>query len=148
MALVRTQRAQPVRRWAIDPFQEFDRLFDDMGSPFVTRTETFTYPMDLFETDEQLVLEMAVPGLSADQLDISIEGRQLSVRATLPEAPDDEKRRYWLQSIPRGEVSRTIRLPVAVDVDAIRANVHDGMLSLTMPKQSEAKVRRIAIGNG
>ncbi len=148
MALVRTQRTQPVRRWAIDPFQEFDRLFDMSASPFVTRTETTTYPMDLFETDDQLVLEMAVPGLTGDGLDISIEGRQLSVRATLPEAPDDESRRYWLQSIPRGDVSRTVRLPVAVDVDAIEATVNDGMLRLTMPKQSEAKVRKIAIGNG
>jgi len=147
MALVRTQRALPVRRWAIDPFQELDRMFDDASSPFLTRTATLTYPMDLYETDEHLVLEMAVPGLDADALDISIEGRQLSVRANVAEPEDAEKRRYWLQSIPRGDMSRTVRLPVAVDVDAIQAAAHEGMLRLVMPKQSEAKVRRIAIGN-
>jgi HSP20 family protein len=108
---------------------------------------TMSYPVDLYETEESIVLEMAVPGVRVEDLDISIEGRQLSTQGTLPER-EGEGRRYWLQNIPHGQFSRTITLPVTVEVDNIEARVHDGLLVLTMPKVAEARARRIAISNG
>lgn len=144
MALVRNARTLPVRRYALDPFEEFDRMLGEFTAPFQGRSEWMGYPMDLYETDSDLVLEMAVPGVKTEDLDISIEGRQLSVRGRLPESEEDN-RRYWLQSIPRGDVSRTVKLPAAVEVDKIHAHVVDGMLTLTMPKLAEAKVHKIAI---
>ena len=144
MALVRNARTLPVRRYALDPFEEFDRMLGEFTAPFQGRSEWMGYPIDLYETDSDLVLEMAVPGVKTEDLDISIEGRQLSVRGRLPES-DEDNRRYWLQSIPRGDVSRTVKLPAAVEVDKIQAHVVDGMLTLTMPKLAEAKVHKIAI---
>lgn len=144
MALVRNARTLPVRRFAIDPFEEFDRMLGEFAGPLQGRTEWMSYPIDLYETDSDLVLEMAVPGVRTEDLDISIEGRQLSVRGHLPEL-EENGRRYWLQSIPRGDVSRTVKLPAAVEVDRIRAHVADGMLVLTMPKLAESKVHKITI---
>jgi len=144
MALVRNARTLPVRRYALDPFEEFDRMLGEFTAPLQGRSEWMGYPLDLYETDTDLVLEMAVPGVKTEDLDISIEGRQLSVRGRLPESEEDN-RRYWLQSIPRGDVSRTVKLPAAVEVDKIQAHVVDGMLTLTMPKLAEAKVHKIAI---
>jgi len=145
MALVRNTRTLPVRRFGLDPFDEFDRMLEEFGgSPFQRGGEWVSYPIDLYETDSDLVLEMAVPGLRAEDLDISIEGRQLSIRGKLPEAGEEE-RRYWLQGIPRGDMSRTVKLPAAVEVDRIEAHVADGMLRLSMPKLAEAKVHKIAI---
>lgn len=145
MALVRNTRTLPVRRYALDPFEEFDRMLERFGSaPFQQSDQWVSYPIDLYETDSDLVLEMAVPGLRGEDLDISIEGRQLSIRGKLPEA-DDDGRRYWLQGIPRGDMSRTVKLPAAVEVDKIEARVSDGMLQLSMPKLAEAKVHKIAI---
>ena len=145
MALVRTTRNVPVR-WAIgdDPFSAIDRLFQDLGGSIGNRDDAAT-PMDLYETDEALVVELVVPGVKADDLDISIEGRQLSIRGTLPAPPEGEQRRYWLQSVPRGAFARTVRLPVNVDVDQVQADVHDGMLTLRLAKVAEAKVRKIEV---
>jgi len=145
MALVRTTRNVPVR-WALgdDPFSAIDRLFQDLGGSIGNRDDAAT-PMDLYETDEALVVELVVPGVEADDLDISIEGRQLSIRGTLPPLPEGEQRRYWLQSIPRGAFARTVRLPVNVDVDQVQADVHDGMLTLRLAKVAEAKVRKIEV---
>jgi HSP20 family protein len=144
MALVRNARTLPIRRFALDPFEGFDRMLGEFAAPFPGRGEWLGYPIDLYETDAELVLEMAVPGVKTEDLDISIEGRQVSVRGRLPE-PEEDSRRYWLQSIPRGDVSRTVKLPAAVEVDRIEAHVVDGMLTLTMPKLAEAKVHKIAI---
>ena len=103
-----------------------------------------SYPVDLYETGDQLVLEMAVPGIRVDDLDIGIERRQLTIRGNFA-ASNDESRRYWVQSIPHGELSRTLRLPVPVVAEQIQARVHDGLLTLTLPKVAEAKAKRIVI---
>jgi HSP20 family protein len=147
MALVRTR---PTRTWGLAPeFDAIDRLFERMTAPTLASTEdgSQAYPCDLYETDDALVLEMAVPGVKAEELDLSIEGRQLSIRATVPE-PDEEGRRYWLHGIPRGDVGRTVRLPAGIDADNVEARVHEGLLVLTMPKVQEAKVKKIAIEHG
>ena len=145
MNLVRTNRGAPVR-WTLgdDPFNAIDRLFQDLGGTVGNRDDA-TYPMDLFENDEALVIELAVPGVKAEDLDISVEGRQLTIRASLPAVPEDEQRRYWLQAIPRGALTRTVRLPANVDVEGVRASVNEGMLTLRMAKVAEAKVRKIEV---
>lgn len=147
MALVRTR---PIRDWGVDTdtFDSIDRLFERMSAPVLSATANAAQasPFDLYETDDALVLEMAVPGVSADDLDVSIEGRQLSIRGTLPESDDvEEGRRYWTRSLPRGEIGRTIKLPAGVDAEAVTARVHEGVLTLSMPKVQEAKVKKIAI---
>jgi HSP20 family protein len=144
MALVRVNRNLPARING-NLFDEFDRVFDELATPLFSQFQTVNYPVDLFETGDHVVLEMAVPGLRAEDLDISIEGRQLGIRGRLPESEDHSDRRYWLQSIPRGDMNRNVRLPANVDVDGIEAKVRDGMLVLRMPKLAEAKVRKISV---
>jgi HSP20 family protein len=144
MSLVRNPNpyAAPIvrRSLAEDLFDGFERLFEDVG-----RSEANGLSMDFFETEDALVLELAVPGVTSSGIDVSVEGRQLTVRAELPAAPEGEPRRYWLRSLPRGAYTRTVRLPVGVDVDAIEARVQNGVLSLRMPKAAEAKVRKLQI---
>lgn len=151
MALVRRQ--QPRNGWNLDVshvpslFQEFDQLFNQLATPTFNQSQlTQGYPIDLYENGEALVLQMAVPGVNADDLDISIEGRELTIQGSLPQ-PQDEGRRYWLQSIPSGEFRRTLTLPVQVEVDGVDASVENGLLTLTMPKQVEARARKISVSN-
>ena len=144
MNLVRTRPVRTVRP-VLDPFDAFDRMLQQMSTgPYADRHESAGAPYDLYETDEALVLEMAVPGVAADMLDVGIEGRQLTVRAEIPE-PDDEGRRYWTRNVPRGAISRTVKLPASVDVDGVHATARDGVLTLTLPKAQEAKVRKIDV---
>jgi HSP20 family protein len=147
MALVRNARNVPSRYQLDDPFSAFDRLFQDLGGSVGSR-EDMVYPMDLYEDNDVLTIELAIPGVQSDDLDISIEGRQLTIRATMPPIPEGEQRRYWMQGIPRGPVTRTIRLPANVDTENVKANVHDGMLMLRIPKAAEAKVRKVEIEKG
>jgi len=144
MSLVRSPRvfAAPALRRALpeDLFDGFERLFDD-----VSRGDVQGLAMDFFENEEAIVLELAVPGVTSNGIDVSIEGRQLTVRAELPSVPEGEARRYWLRALPRGAFTRTVRLPVGVDVDHVEARVQNGLLTLRMPKAAEAKVRKLEI---
>jgi HSP20 family molecular chaperone IbpA len=93
--------AAPVtrRNLADDLFDGFERLFED-----VARSDGSGLAMDFYENEEALVLELAVPGVTASSIDVSVEGRQLTVRAELPSAPEGEPRRYWLRTLPARRV--------------------------------------------
>lgn len=147
MSLVRTPAmyATPAvrRSLAEELFDGFERLFEDVG-----RGDANGLAMDFYETEDALVLELAVPGAASGGIDVSVEGRQLTVRAELPAAPEGEARRYWLRTLPRGAYTRAVRLPVGVDVDGIEARVQNGVLTLRMPKAAEAKVRKLQIQDG
>lgn len=153
MALVRLN--QPRNVISNNLFSDFDRLFNELATPNRSTTEALNYPADLYETDEQLVLEMAVPGLEAQNLDISVEDRKLVIKAsfnkegisTNDSEGQNKDRRYWMQSISRKDFSRSLKLPNSVDVDAINANVENGLLTLSMPKVAEAKVKKIEIAS-
>jgi HSP20 family protein len=154
MAMVRSRsgRLLPSRGWDLsnvgEILNDFDRLFAEMaGSQLGSAQAQLHYPIDLYETGESLVLEMAVPGVKAEDLDVSIEGRQLTIRGRLADT-DGEDRRYWVQGIPRGEFSRTVMLPTTIVADKVQAKVHSGLLILTMPKVVEAQARKIAISEG
>ena len=129
----------PFRNRPTDPFA----LLSD---PFVSNSvET---GMDLYETEDGLVLRLAVPGLTAADINVDVEGRRLTVSGELKEEEaDSDKRRYWLRSLPRGSFSRSIRLPRGLDTDAINASVNAGLLTLSIPRSAEAKARRIEISD-
>ncbi len=145
MAIVR-MNPNPVRL-SNNLFNDFDRLFSDLASRNSVANESLSYPADLYETDNHIVLEMAVPGLTAENLDISVEDRNLVIKGKFAEEKSEENqdRRYWMQSVSRSEFSRSLKLARTVDVDNIAATVENGMLKLEMPKVAEAKVRKIEI---
>jgi HSP20 family protein len=142
MALVRMRTRPESWNLANSLFQDFDRFFNDVAAPMANVSPN--YPVDLYETDEQVVFEMAVPGVKVEDLDISVEGRQLFVRGKLPSA-EDENRRYWVKNIPTGEFTRTVTLPNGVNTENVEANVQHGILRVVLPKVAEAKVKKIAI---
>jgi len=135
-------------RWAPnssfgDLFQEVEQLFQPLSE--LSRGSVGAYqPIDLSETDDAVVLQMAVPGVRTEDLDISIEGRQVTIRGALRE-DDADGRRYWLRGMLRGDFSRTVTVPSGIDADAIEASVEQGVLTLKMPKAPEAMARKIAV---
>lgn len=155
MATKYTQLGPWTSRWGARPaslgnvFQELEQLLQPLDAAGVNRGGIGTYhPIDLFETDDAVVLQMAVPGVAADDIDISIEGRQLSIRGSSEAEVEKSDRRYWLKGISYGEFSRTVTVPTGIDSGAIDAKVHEGILTVTMPKVPEALARKIAVGNG
>lgn len=97
MALVKsTLRNRPVARYIapMGGMDDFFQQFENMLQPFAPRGEAgyfpTPFPLDLYESGDDVVLEMAVPGLKPEQLDISLEGRQLSIRGTVPEVEEGD----------------------------------------------------------
>lgn len=134
-----------------------DRLFEDsFVSPLTWRTisggnESIAPPIDVHETADELVVTASLPGMKADDVEITMTGQTLTLRGEF-KADDEIKRDQYLYRERRfGSFSRTLQLPVRVQGDQAQASFADGVLTLTIPKAEEVKPRQIRInasGNG
>ena len=128
--------------------EEMDRWFHGvLGAPWAPE-RTVTYPpLRLWETEQALIAEFEVPGLSLDALDVEVIGNELTLRgAHAGEKSADSV--YHRRERPVGAFERTVRIPVDVDATRVEAQLKDGVLTINLPKAEAAKPRKIAIRSG
>jgi HSP20 family protein len=129
-----------------DPFlRDFDRLTEQLlGTTTGTPARPAAMPMDAWRDGDKFVLELDMPGIDADSLDLNVEHDVLTVRAERPAAADGN--RQWLATErPNGVFSRQILLGTSVDTQNITADYTDGVLRLEIPVAEHAKPRKIAV---
>ena len=101
--------------------------------------------LDMYETEDSVVVELSVPGMSPEDIQVRVTGNRLTVEGELKGENKTENRNYVLQERRYGRFERTFTLPRGVDVEAIRATFDDGVLRIEMPKREEARPRRIRV---
>lgn len=114
------------------PFGEFDRVFDDrfsMGFPKMG----LDLAIDLYEEKGNVVAKMNLPGVRADELEVSVEDDTLTVTGTREEEKETDKKDYYSKEIRRGSFTRSISLPSQVDAEKTAAEYKDGVLMVSMP---------------
>ena len=102
--------------------------------------------MNVWEQGDALLVEMEVPGVKSDQVDISVAGGELSIKIDRPEVAQ-EGVTYHRRERPVGSFTRVLRLPVEVDADRVEAELRDGVLMITLPKAEAAKPRKINVAS-
>jgi HSP20 family protein len=130
-----------------------DRLFEDsFVSPLGWRTisggDAITPALDVHETDDHLVVTAALPGVKADDVDITMVGQTLTLRGELKAADEVKGDQYLYRERRYGTFNRTLQLPVRVEGDKAEATFTDGILTLRIPKAEEVKPRQIRITAG
>ncbi|MFL5806328.1 MAG: Hsp20/alpha crystallin family protein, partial [Roseiflexaceae bacterium] len=93
-------------------------------------------------------VEVAVPGLKPEDLQITFENNVLAIKGQLRQESEDKKRNYHRSERRYGSFQRTIALPSTVKADAIQAALTNGILRLDIPKAEEVKPRRITVQVG
>jgi HSP20 family protein len=128
---------------------EVNRLFNGMlanGAPswLPVRGQP---AVNVWETEEAVMAELEVPGVKNDQIDVSVAENELtlSIRRPQVEVPGATFHRRERTS---GDFSRTIRLPAPVDPDRVSADLHDGVLTISLPKAESSKPRKINVKTG
>ena len=128
-----------------EPFsREVDRLFDTFfGQERDARR--WVPPMDLVEAEDHFVLKADLPGLSDGDVKIEVVDDTLMISGER-KAEQERKERGWYR-IERsfGSFSRSLTLPEGVDAEGIKAEFHNGVLEVSIPKPEERKPRRIEI---
>jgi len=143
-----------ITRW--DPFGEvvhlrhaMDRLFDDTftrpwrivgwdgGDAFV--------PLDVFETEDELVVKASLPGIKPEDVDVSITGDTLSIKGEFKAEEETKKPSYYRQERRYGSFHRALTLRAQVEPDKAEAVFEHGVLTLTMPKAESVKPKTIKV---
>ena len=131
-----------------------DRLFEDsFVSPLTWRTigggnDSLTPPIDVHETADEIVVTAALPGMKADDVEITMTGQTLTMRGEFKADNEIEKDQYLYRERRFGSFNRTVQLPVRVQGDQAQASFTDGLLRLSIPKAEEVKPRQIRINAG
>jgi HSP20 family protein len=137
------QRAHQV----MTPFDGMDRWFDqvfprnwmqplfrmgwpDLEAPWVNKM----FRVDVIDRDAEVVVRAELPGVSKDELDVSLSDNTLTIRTHSHHETTEEQGHYHRREISAGELQRTLRLPFEVDGDQTKATFKDGVLELIAPK--------------
>ena len=101
---------------------------------------------NVWEHGDALLVEMELPGIKSDQVDISVAGGQLSVKINRPEVVQ-EGVTYHRRERSVGSFTRTLKLPIEVDANRVEAELREGVLFITLPKAESAKPRKINVAS-
>jgi HSP20 family molecular chaperone IbpA len=113
------------------------------GSAPVER-RVFTPPIDIFETDEGLVLRADLPGVTAETLDLQVQDNKLTLFGRAEAGlPDSDALRH--QEFESGDFLRSFILSDEVDHERIQANLSNGVLVVVLPKSAQSEPRRIQV---
>jgi HSP20 family protein len=141
-----------ITRW--DPFRdlmsiqnEMNRLFGrtyggDLGE---STRGAWTPSLDVYETQEKFVIIMELPGVSPDNVDISVEDSTLMVRGERKFYSEQNEESFHRIERRFGEFNRSLTLPSTADAENIRASFDAGVLTIEVPKREEAKPKKITI---
>ena len=101
--------------------------------------------VDVYETDDRLIVKARTAGVNKEDLDVSISDGILTISGTLSSGDDTDATHWHIQECYWGEFSRTLALPVAVKEDEVGAVLKDGVLSITFNKVKQEQAKKITI---
>jgi len=146
--------AKSLIRW--DPTGEMISLRDAMDRllgesfirPWLGRGTFFggeAFALDMYETDNDVIVEAPLPGVKPEEIDIQVNGNVLTIKGERKEEKKEEEASYVYQERSFGSFCRSVTLPTDVDVDKADAAFEHGVLTLTLPKSEAVKPKTIKI---
>jgi HSP20 family protein len=141
-------------RW--EPYRELatmrqmmDRLLDDDFfkplSMWDRNGQTNSLALDVAENEDAYVVRASLPGVSPEDVEVTLTDNVLSIRGESKEDKDIKQENYHLRERSFGSFARSVTLPNPVNADQIEAVNENGVLTLTLPKAESAKPRKIEV---
>ncbi len=134
-----------------NPFAEIERIrreFDRLLEELVPREEgerVFAPVVDVYETDQELVVKAELPGVKKENVEVSIRDNALHIRGEKKEEKEEKTETYHRVERVYGRFERVVPLPTDVKVESAKAEFKDGVLEIRIPKAEGAKERKIEI---
>jgi HSP20 family protein len=144
----------PIVRW--EPFRDlfssqdrFNRLFNQTFSQAFNDDEgklgSWAPPVDIYETDSNIVLKAELPGVDAKDVEVRVENNTLFLKGQRKFENETKEENYHRIERAYGSFTRTFSLPSSIDAEHVAAEFKGGLLTLTLPKREEAKPKTIKI---
>lgn len=152
MALV---RFRPFSQSPDDPFRDvtdiqgqMNRLFDSLlgrPSPMAGLERMWAPAVDVYETEDELVIAAELPGLNQKDVHLTLAGDMLTLRGERQRSHEVTPDSYYRAERWWGKFERTLPLPIPVEAGKVKAAYRDGVLTVTLPKADEIKQKEIKI---
>jgi len=127
----------------LDPWREFDRMSRVLRSATPHTTE---YPaVNVWVNGEDAVITSEIPGVSTEDIDISVTGNSVTLRGKRPAEEETNVQSYHRHELWHGNFSKTVQLPFNVDSEKVHASYKNGVLSVSLPKLEAEKPKKIKI---
>ncbi len=133
----RIQLIDPARFWSAN-------VWDDYMKDLLPNA---TGELEMYEDENNIVVKMKAAGFTPEQIEISIEGKMLTITGKSEAEKEDQdlKRKYYYREMRNESFTRSVSLPNNVKSDSVNAGFKNGILTITMPKVEEVKPKKIAI---
>jgi|SRR5581483_5183280 len=137
-----------------EPFRALrrrDDAFDELFREFFRRPvgegeeAVFGPPVEVAESDGDVVVKLEVPGVEKDQLHLTVSDDHLTIRGEARKESEEKRKHYYRREIRYGAFQRSVPLPVEVDASKANAELKHGMLKVTLPKSTQPKAHEIKV---
>jgi HSP20 family protein len=126
--------------------ESMDRLFDNIyGRGWRDNDLSDSPSVDMYQTENEIVIKASLPGLKADDIQISVVGDVLTLRGEVNSEEEIKEASYHIRERRSGSFSRSLPLPAAVQADKAKAEFENGVLTLTLPKAEEMRPKTITV---
>lgn len=128
-------------------FDEMDKALSDMLPAVRGNQFGFTPAVDVYEDEDNIIVETQLAGINSEDVSISIENNTLCIKGESEKKREVDEKNYYRKEIRRGSFYRSVALPTKVDGDNAKAVAEGGVLKITIPKADEVKPKTIKIEN-
>ncbi len=130
-------------RWspAWDPFEEMINNLPAMRG----RSQVFAPAMDVYDKKDAVVVETSLAGVKPEEVEVSVENRILTVQGESKKEHEVDEKNYYRKEVRSGSFYRQVALPAAVKEDKVSAEFKNGVLTITCPKASAVKAKKINV---
>jgi HSP20 family protein len=126
--------------------EAMDHLFDDAFTRPLTLRDGWSAPaIDMYQTDDEVVVKASLPGVKADEVQINISGEVLTIKGEAKQVEEKEDKAWHMREQRWGSFERALALPTEVVSDKAKAEFENGILTITLPKAEEVKPKIINI---
>ncbi len=126
-----------------DPWEEFEKMLSEW--PGYSRAQAFVPAVDVYQDDNNVIVEMPLPGVDIKNVNLSVENDVLTVEGKKEQKREIDEKNYYRREVRYGSFHRSIALPTAVNGNKAKAEYKDGVLKVVIPKEERAKPKKIAI---
>ena len=138
-------RWNPYRNFVSLP-QGIVRLFNELTNDFLNTNTVWQPSLDITESDDNYEVKAEIPGMKKDDIKISFQDDVLMLTGEKKHEKEEKGKEYHRIERNYGKFERSLRFPNHIKTDAIKANYKNGVLTVSIPKSEQAKLKEIAIG--